>query len=401
MIRKWWIGLLAGFSLAMGSVDSANAGCWWRCHGRAWGPVYGHGWCYRPYVAPVRAVYSVGYYDACSYRSYYALPTGCWPSYSYYSAPVTFYPHVIYSPIIYSPAFTTIDCFSQSSTVAAPTTFTTGYASPVDARYSRAVSNPTPRFSGSPTNPTLQTATANPARFAPTRWAAASHPAPSASPASSSALSTSSVLVSSDTRRKVRMANPGSTLVTKSDAPRPIQPYSPIWTESAVGLLDDLMDRGEWAIATESSQRLEKIPSALTQSVLLRQAIFELVTHRDTLTTSELERVLHKLDYATIEGSELLGTELRHGSISLYLEGSTIPLDSILDPLSKQAMEHPESSSKELLLIAALLTLDGQPERASVFAREARAQAAMEESFPWQSLLRTLTPVEAAVAAAE
>jgi hypothetical protein len=349
-------------------------------------------------VAPVRAVYPVGYYDACSYRAYYALPTGCWPSYSYYSAPVMFSPPVIYSPIIYSPSVTTIDCFSQSSTMTAPTNYTTRYASPVDARYVRAVSHPTPRFSGSPTNPTLQTAATNPARFAQTRWTTASHPISTASPASARPLSTSSVFVSRDTRREVRMANPGSTLVTKSDTPRPIQPYSPIWTESAVGLLDDLMDRGEWAIATESSQRLEKIPSALTQSVLLRQAIFELVTHRDTLTTSELERVLHKLDYATIEGSELLGTELRHGSISLYLEGSTIPLDSILDPLSKRAMEHPESSSKELLLIAALLTLDGQQERASVFAREARAQAAIEESFPWQSLLRTLTPVEAAVA---
>jgi hypothetical protein len=250
----------------------------------------------------------------------------------------------------------------------------------------------------------LQTASANPTQFAATRWAANTHTASStgavvASTSDSARYRTDSFRMTRDAQRKVQLANSGSQYVSKSDTPAPIQPYSPVWTQSAVGLIDNLMDRGDWEIASASCQRMEKVPSAQTHPVLLRQAIFELAAHRDAMNPSTLERILDKLNTAVIDGSQLSPSELRHGGLAQYLAPSGISLTEVMDQLSKRALEKPESSVEELLLIASLLTLDNQPERAELFAREARAQAPLTDAFRWQSLLRTLAPNDIVVAA--
>ncbi|MFN7733507.1 MAG: hypothetical protein ACK5OB_16540 [Pirellula sp.] len=413
MKRSHWLGWLAGIGMLVGSVAPAQAGCWWRCHrGIGCGPIA----CYRPYYAP--AVYPVGYYSAYSYRAYYAFPTGCWPSYSYYSAPVVVAPPVYYTPIYYTPvpcapiaapSFSLYDSFSESSTPATPPSLsnwrarTQAFSIDRNATAPR-VSNPTPLFSGAPTRSNLQTAAVNPTQFASTRWAANTHTANSTtanltSASDSARYRTDAFRMTRDAQRSVQLANPGSKYVSKSDTPAPIQPYSPVWTQSAVGLIDNLMDRGDWEIAFASCQRMEKVPSAQTHPVLLRQAIFELAAHRDAMNPSTLERILDKLNTAVTDGSQLSPSELRNGGLAQYLAPSGISLTDVMDQLSKQALEKPESSVEELLLLASLLTLDDQPERAELFAKEARAQAPLTDAFRWQSLLRTLAPNDIVVAA--
>lgn len=397
MKRKWFLGLLASVATAIGAASMAPEGqgrCWRRFHAPAWGYGYAPGWpgyyapapwCYGSRVTVAYPTFAYREYAPFGY-GYTSIYRGCWPSYVYrrvvyaspvvsvpvIPAPVYFQPQVIYTPTFEPQTIYSGDCYSQSTT-------------PQSGSYSGS----SLRFSGS-TSPLARTQTNRPA------IAQASHRSAVATPSSVQSLNTASFYVSRD----IRQSNPGATRVTKSDQVRPVQPYSPVWTESAVGLLDDMIDRGEWELAQQSCQRMEKIPSAKTAPVLLRQAVLDLVAHRESITTTEIDRLLERFDEATLEGSALEGSELRHGGLSQYLEASCIGLTSILDQLSQRALEQPAHSHRELLLLATLLALDNQQERAEVFAREAHAQAALEDSFRWHSLLRTLTPMHANIAVA-
>lgn len=397
MKRKWFLGLLVSVATAIGAASMAPEGqghCWRRFHAPVWGYGYAPGWSghyapapwqYGPRVVVAYPTFAGREYAPWGY-GYTSIYRGCWPSYSYrrvvyttplvsipvFTEPVYFQPQVIYTPTFEAQTIYGSDCFSQSTL-------------PVSSSHS----SPSLRFSGS-NLPSVRSQTNR------TAVAHASHRSAVATPSSVQSLNTASFFISRD----VWQTNPGATRVTKSDRVQPVQPYSPVWTESAVGLIDDMIDRGEWELAQQSCQRMEKIPSSKTAPVLLRQAVLDLVAHRESLTNAEIDRLLERFDEATIEGCTLQGSELRHGALSHYLEASCIGLTSILDRVSQRALEQPANSHRELLLLAALLALDNQQERAEVFAREAQAQAALEDSFRWHSLLRTLTPVHANIAAA-
>jgi hypothetical protein len=186
--------------------------------------------------------------------------------------------------------------------------------------------------------------------------------------------------------------NTGLRVATvKKEATPTLTTYSPVWTESAIGLIDDMMDRGEWELAHQSLQRMDKLSTPVSHRVLLRQAVMDLVAHRQDLNASHLDRIMDRFARAAHEGSQLAPEELRGNSLSSYLEVTGISVEKdLLDRLAQRVLRQPEQSGRELLLLSVLLNLDGQKERAQLFTNESRTLAAHSDSFRWQVVLRTL-----------
>ncbi|MBM3963698.1 MAG: hypothetical protein FJ308_01320 [Planctomycetes bacterium] len=187
-------------------------------------------------------------------------------------------------------------------------------------------------------------------------------------------------------------------LVVKSDIPRPLQPYSPIWTESAVGLIDDMVSRGDWESALQGCLRMEKINSSKHHSILIRHAVFELVAIRQQVLETEsrsglekMDRVLDLLELACAQGGTIDSESLGGKTIGAYLDKSNIDAQNMMESLSRRVLAQPTESGREILLLATLLRMDGQSDRAELFARESASQAAMSESFRWNQLLRALS----------
>jgi hypothetical protein len=53
-------------------------------------------------------------------------------------------------------------------------------------------------------------------------------------------------------------------------------------------------------------------------------------------------------------------------------------------------LQQPEKSGREMMLLTVLLKLDGQQDRARLFAKESRTLAARSDTFRWKSVLRSL-----------
>ena len=187
-------------------------------------------------------------------------------------------------------------------------------------------------------------------------------------------------------------------LVVKSDRPRPLQPYSPVWTESAVGLIDDMVARGDWESAYQGCRRMEKINATKHYSILIRHAVFELVAIRQIVLDAEsgaglenLDRVLDLFELACAQGGTLHSESLGGKTMGAYLGASHVDADLMMESLSRRVLAQPTTSGREILLLATLLRLDGQGERADLFARESVSQSAMSDTFRWNHLLRELT----------
>ena len=195
-------------------------------------------------------------------------------------------------------------------------------------------------------------------------------------------------------------ATRAKALVVKSDNPQPLQPYSPVWTESAVGLIDAMVARGDWESAYQACRRMEKINSPKHHSVLLRHAVFELVAIRNVVLEVEseaglgdMDRALDLFEHACERGGVIDPEVLGEKTIGAYLRASSVDVDRMMETLSRRVLAQPGTSGREILLLATLLRLDGQNERADLFAREAVSQSAMSESFRWSHLLRALAGV--------
>ena len=80
-------------------------------------------------------------------------------------------------------------------------------------------------------------------------------------------------------------------------------------------------------------------------------------------------------------------SELSKGSLQDYFAACRVDLDGKLELLSKSVLESPNSSGNELLLLAAWLKLDGQQDRAKLFATEVEQQFDKAGTFRWHSLL--------------
>lgn len=300
-----------------------------------WGRV-----CY-PRITTVNCV-STGIWGGSFYRGFYPLHGGLWPSYSFYSCPKVVAAPVFYRPVVYTPVY--YDSF---------------YCNPIVTTWSlsRATATPTPIGTRQPLY-------------------ADSQRTKSLNPTSAQFL----------VEKKTRHVAPG----TSPHASAFVTTYSPIWTQSAVGLIDNMMERGEWQIAHQSLEGMEKISTPLTHRVLLRQAVMDLVANRESLDVARIDRVMDRLAEAAEAGSPFSPNEFRGASLSDYLRASDIDLNPILDQLAQRVLQQPGKSGREMMLLSVLLKLDGQQDRARLFAKESRTLAARSDTFRWKSVLRSL-----------
>jgi len=166
----------------------------------------------------------------------------------------------------------------------------------------------------------------------------------------------------------------------------PLQPYSPIWTKAAVGIVDDMIRAGEFENAYSSCQSMEKIEQAKGAGVYLRQGLLNFFC-RDASSKPSTDRVLELLDDACRSGCQMLPSELASESLHEYFAACSVDVDQRFESLSKSILDNPTQSGKELLLLTALLRLDGQSQRAMIFAKEARQLASKSIEFRWDNLL--------------
>lgn len=167
----------------------------------------------------------------------------------------------------------------------------------------------------------------------------------------------------------------------------PLRPGEGVWDASAIGILDDLVRRGDFAAALQSCESMAKNAQGMSKGVALRHAVLKLFAPD---SESELSAVLDLLNTACAAGSKLQGEELGVGTLRGFLESTPVSLDESLNQFSRLTLENPEIAVGNLLLISALLKLDGQEDRSRVFAEEAFERASQTGELNWSSLLMTL-----------
>lgn len=167
----------------------------------------------------------------------------------------------------------------------------------------------------------------------------------------------------------------------------PLRPGEGVWDASAIGILDDLVRRGEFAAALQSCESMAKNSQGMSKGVSLRHAVLKLFAPE---TESELSAVLDLLNTACAAGSNLRGEELGGGTLRAFLESTPVSLDESLNQFSRLTLENPGTAVGNLLLISALLKLDGREERSRIFAEEAFERASKTGDLNWSSLMMTL-----------
>ncbi len=181
-------------------------------------------------------------------------------------------------------------------------------------------------------------------------------------------------------------SNPGVKLVSKK--PALLQPYSPIWTKAAAGIVDDMVAAGELEHAYSSCKSMERITQPKGSGVYLRQALLSYFsTDAGETQSRSTDEILQLLELACAAGSQVQPSELAKDSLRDYFSACSVDVNGTMERLSKSVLESPKNSGRELLLLSALLKLDGQPDRAKLFANEVGEQVARSSSFRWNSLL--------------
>ena len=167
-----------------------------------------------------------------------------------------------------------------------------------------------------------------------------------------------------------------------------LQPYSPIWTKAAVGIVDQMIAAGELDHAHSSCKSMERVTQPKGSGVYLRQALLNYFsTEESSSSKPSNEEILKLLELACNAGSMLQPSELAKDSLQEYFAACSVDVEGKLELLSKSILESPEHSGKELLLLSALMKLEGQDDRAKLFATSAAEQAAKSSTFRWNSVL--------------
>jgi len=173
-----------------------------------------------------------------------------------------------------------------------------------------------------------------------------------------------------------------------SNKPALLQPYSPIWTKAAVGIVDDMVAAGELDDAHSSCKSMERITQPKGAGVYLRQALLKYFANEvSSVEKPTTDEILRLLELACEAGSQVLPNELSKDSLQDYFAACLVDVNAKLEQLSQSVLESPNQSGKELLLLSALLKLDGQADRAKLFASEVEEQVAKSGPFRWNSLL--------------
>lgn len=348
---NWFSRSIAKWTLAVGCVLLGSVAMQSQAYGHF--PFHHHHGCFSS--SGWGSHYYGGYSSFYGLRSSYYYPSvsfsiGYTPR--YYSAnyyPPTYFAPVYYPPVYYAPAY--YPCSSWSSVQ-------TNVGFPIAK------------------NNFPQTSNAN--------WFAAGNQVntPLASLPVSKINSLTKVAKESDVIENQR----GLRLV--SNKPSLLQPYSPIWTKAAVGIVDDMVAAGELDHAHSSCTSMERITQPKGAGVYLRQALLKVFANDGSPAQKpSTDEILRLLELACEAGSQVLPNELSKDSLQDYFAACLIDVNAKLEQLSQSVLESPNKSGNELLLLSALLKLDGQADRAKLFASEVEEQVAKSVSFRWKSLL--------------
>jgi hypothetical protein len=367
-------------------------------HSHGWGSHYYGGYSsfsigYSPRIYST-SFYSSGFCSPSYYRtsyfapSYYYTPTYCTPS---YLAPVYYTPSYFAPTYYYAPAFDPCNAWSsvQPRTHYSDTSFTAANS---------AASRVTNAYAASRANTQSSLAMVNrnspltmPARGLDERVFAERVPQERSILAG---LPVSKVEGADQVARVHEvdgletLTKRGTTVVAKK--PALVQPYSPIWTKAAVGIVDDMVAAGEFEHAYSSCKSMDRVTQAKGAGVYLRQALMSYfadgATSGSTVQPST-DDTLNRLATACEFGSNLLPDELSKSSLHDYFAHCSVDVSKNMDELSKRVLESGSGSGKELLLLAALLKLDGQSDRAKLFATEVESRLSTNESQRWLKVL--------------
>jgi hypothetical protein len=149
-----------------------------------------------------------------------------------------------------------------------------------------------------------------------------------------------------------------------------IVPTSKPWRDAALGVLDRMVEQGKLDEAWGACQGMDQIAQQLPAEVRLRQAVL------GALQGESSHWAATRLAIAWDQGLAIRPEELPRGSLRDYLpKESEELLDQTLDHLARQVLQAPgdeQADRSHLILIAALLRLDGQIDRSRLFALRAR-----------------------------
>ena len=172
-----------------------------------------------------------------------------------------------------------------------------------------------------------------------------------------------------------------------SNKPAILQPYSPVWTKAAVGIVDDMVARGDLDDAYSSCKSMERITQPKGAGVYLRQALLSYFSIEvDEAKKPSTDDVLKLFELACEGGSMLQPSELAKDSLQDYFVACTVDVNRTLESLSKSVLDSSNQSGQDLLLLAALLKLEGQDDRARLFATEVKEQASMSNVIRWNAI---------------
>ena len=120
----------------------------------------------------------------------------------------------------------------------------------------------------------------------------------------------------------------------------------------------------------------------------MRQALLSYFSVEvDQAKKPSTDDVLKLLELACEGGSMLHPSELASDSLQDYFAACTVDVDRSLDQLSKSVLDSSNQAGQELLLLAALLKLEGQDDRARLFATEVQEQASKSNAIRWNAIL--------------
>ncbi len=388
--RSWKTSLLVLVATAGVALQSSEAQAFHHHFG-----FFGHHWhagwggyhhVYRPYWGYRSIGYAPWGYSSLSYGTFY-IPRHYAPIYTYrapiytYRVAVPVIPTYYVAPTYYSvpecayPVSSSYSTFyvSQSESTIPTPSVAPAWAPPA----------PSPLFASADG---IERANARSQQFL--SQSPMANVARSSEPVPSSSRQPTGLLVS---KSPVSVGKPAVGLFDVQDdlTRNTLQPYSPVWTASAIGLVDAMVAEGDVETARSACDRMAKVTHRKASGVYLRTALLNYFAP-DQSSSQSFEDILDVLEQACVTGSTMSSSELPKGSLTDYLADASIDVTSSLDSLSKHILEHPERAGNELLMLSALLSLDGQTERTKLFADTASQLSAQSESFRWPALLQTL-----------
>lgn len=156
------------------------------------------------------------------------------------------------------------------------------------------------------------------------------------------------------------------TSVDQQQMEQPKVQYHSDWIDTAMELIDGMVAEGDAASAYSSCQQLQQVKNDLPASFHLRMAILASANKQSPSLIRAHFQEARRL------GSKLSAKELPNGNLRSYLQGA-MDIDASLESLAKNAYERDEDKDS-LFVLAALLNLDGQKDRARLFAKAATTQ---------------------------